>query len=337
MMPRPLFRSFFAAGFECSSHRRFDGRRIDCIASTAHDRCCDADYSAIVRHGLRTARDGFRWHLIEAEPGRYDWSSALPMLRAARRYKVQVIWDLCHYGWPEMSYWAWAGTDGALMNPFAPGCAAALKRRLVEATMAAMAAVRAVAARARFLHVEPCVNIIAARDEDRAEAEGWHLAQYEALDMLAGRSAPELRGNPGCLDIVGVNYYPGNQWYHGGSTIPMGLHSYRPFRDLLAEVYARYERPLMISETGAEGSGRGSWLHYICGEVDAARQAGIPVEAICLYPILDYPGWANDRPCEVGLFTPADADGRRSIHESFAAELHRQQRHFFTSDNVEQP
>ena len=298
------------------------------------------------------------------------------MLQAARRHKVQVIWDLCHYGWPdaidiwspafterfagfaaaaaslvaeesgeapffcpinEMSYWAWAGTDGALMNPFAPGCAAALKRRLVEATIAAMAAVRAVAAQARFLHVEPCVNIIAARDEDRAEAEGWHLAQYEALDMLAGRSAPELRGDPGCLDIVGVNYYPGNQWYHGGSTIPMGLHSYRPFRDLLAEVYARYGRPLMISETGAEGSGRGSWLHYICGEVDAARQAGIPVEAICLYPILDYPGWANDRPCEVGLFTPADADGRRSLHESFAAELHRQQRHFFISDNVEQP
>src|SRR3712207_8963919 len=37
----------------------------------------------------------------ETAPGRYDWSSFLPMLRAARDRGIQVIWDLCHYGWPE--------------------------------------------------------------------------------------------------------------------------------------------------------------------------------------------------------------------------------------------
>jgi hypothetical protein len=37
------------------------------------------------RHGLLTVRDGLRWHLIEREPGRYDWSSWLPMLEAAPR------------------------------------------------------------------------------------------------------------------------------------------------------------------------------------------------------------------------------------------------------------
>ena len=51
--------------------------------------------------GMLTARDGFRWHLIEREPGIYDWSSFLPMLQAAHRQGVQVIWDLCHYGWPD--------------------------------------------------------------------------------------------------------------------------------------------------------------------------------------------------------------------------------------------
>ena len=364
MAAKPLFRSFFAGGFECSSHRRADGRRVDCVASTGHDRLRVADYGALAEHGLRTARDGLRWHLIDREAGCYDWTGVRPMLRTARDHGVQVIWDLCHYGLPdgldiwtdafverfagfaaaaaaviaeesgappflcpinEMSYWAWAGTDAGLMNPFTPGRGDALKRRLVAGTIAAIDAVRAVAPEARFLHAEPCVNIVAARPEDAAAAEIWHLAQFEALDMLAGRIAPELGGAPTYLDVVGVNYYPDNQWYHDGSTIPLGLHAYCPFRDMLAAVHARYGRPMMVSETGAEGTARPAWLHYICAEVAAARNAGVPLEAVCLYPILDYPGWSNDRPCDVGLFTAPDASDRRAVHVDLAAELARQQ------------
>lgn len=43
-------------------------------------------------HGIGTVRDALRWHLIKAEPGRYDWSSLLPMLHGARQAGVQVIW-----------------------------------------------------------------------------------------------------------------------------------------------------------------------------------------------------------------------------------------------------
>lgn len=364
MMASRLFRSPFAAGFECSSHRRADGRRLDCLASTVHDRLYAADYEAVARHDLRTARDGFRWYLIERMAGHYDWSSVRPMLRAARSSGLQVIWDLCHYGWPdwldiwspafiesfarfcsaaavlvaeesgeppfvcpinEMSYFAWAGTDGSLMNPLAPGRSHALKRRLVEATIAAIDAVREVAPAARFLHAEPCVNIIATNPELAEAAEVWRVAQFEALDMLAGRLSPELGGGAAYLDVVGVNFYPDNQWIHEGSTIPLGLHGYRPFRDMLAEVHRRYNRPMMVSETGAEGSGRAAWLHYVCGEVEVARAAGVPVEAICLYPILDYPGWNDERLCQVGLFTLPDRDDCRATHEEVALELRRQQ------------
>ncbi|MFC7554415.1 hypothetical protein ACFQU7_22735 [Pseudoroseomonas wenyumeiae] len=52
-------------------------------------------------HGIRAARDGVRWHLVERVPGQYDWSSVLPALRAARAAEMQVVWDLCHYGWPD--------------------------------------------------------------------------------------------------------------------------------------------------------------------------------------------------------------------------------------------
>ena len=33
-----LFRSFVQGGFECSTHRRRDGRRLDVIAASGHDR-----------------------------------------------------------------------------------------------------------------------------------------------------------------------------------------------------------------------------------------------------------------------------------------------------------
>jgi hypothetical protein len=90
------FDSFFQAGFECSSHRRTDGVRLDLIGATSHDRHVLGDYRQCAELGFRTLRDGLRWHLIEKSPGRYDWSSWLPMLVAAEQVGVQVIWDLFH-------------------------------------------------------------------------------------------------------------------------------------------------------------------------------------------------------------------------------------------------
>ena len=46
---------------------------------------------------------------------------------------------------------------------------------------------------------------------------------------------------------------------------------------------------------------------------------------MCLYPVLDYPGWDDDRHCAVGLLSSADAEGWRDLHEPLAEELARQQ------------
>jgi hypothetical protein len=366
---RSFFRSFFLGGFECSTHRRSDGRRLDLLAATGHDRFVRDDYRALARHGLATARDGFRWHLIETKPGRYDWSSALPMLRAARESGVQIVWDLCHYGWPddvdiwsphfidrfkrfamaaarivraemdddaiycpvnEISYWAWAGGEVGRFNPACHQRGADLKRQLVRAAIAAMDGIRTVDPRARFITAEPLINIEGGLgNENHVQgAELYRLAQFEVLDMLCGRLAPELGGAPEFVDIVGVNYYPDNQWYHAGPTIPMGHHAYRPLHDMLVEVHRRYGRPMLIAETGAEGSGRASWLHYVCSEVREAIDLGIPIEGICLYPIIDYPGWDNERTCHVGLLSPPGAQGHRSVCASLARELSHQQQLF---------
>src|SRR5437660_5738568 len=98
---RHILKSFFGGGFECSSHMRSSGRRLDLVAATSHDQFALADYQRLQHQGLHVAREGVRWHLVEATRGRYDFSSVLPIVQAARETETQVIWDLCHFGWPE--------------------------------------------------------------------------------------------------------------------------------------------------------------------------------------------------------------------------------------------
>jgi hypothetical protein len=361
-----VFQSFFLAGFECSTQLRSDGVRLDLLRSTGHDVHAFADYRSLGRHGIRTARDGLRWHLIERAPGVFDWDSFRFMLQAAEEAGVQVVWDICHYGWPdhldiwsdafperlaafaeaaahvivsetgrpplfcpvnEISFWSWAGGEMARFAPGRTGEGGVLKRQLVRAAISATRAIRAVAPDARLLSAEPLINVDPGAGDEPSEildAAAFRESQFEALDLLTGRLEPELGGGPDCLDIVGVNFYPDNQWYFGGGTIPLGHHAYRPLGDMLQEVWKRYRRPLVISETGAEGSARAAWLHYVCGEVRRVLAEGVPVQGICLYPILDYHGWENDRLCATGLLSAADARGERRIHAPLAAELDEQ-------------
>jgi GH35 family endo-1,4-beta-xylanase len=95
-----MFQSFFMGGFECSTHRLRSGKRLDVTAATCHDKIAVADYQSLQQQGIYTVREGLRWHLIEQSPEKYDFSSAGPIIRAARDTKMQVIWDLFHYGWP---------------------------------------------------------------------------------------------------------------------------------------------------------------------------------------------------------------------------------------------
>src|SRR5690348_2479831 len=85
------FSSFFMGGFDCATQRRRDGARVDSLIAQGHDRFAGQDYAALAAHGLHTARDGLRWHLVERARGTYDWSSWTPLLEAAREAGVQVI------------------------------------------------------------------------------------------------------------------------------------------------------------------------------------------------------------------------------------------------------
>jgi hypothetical protein len=362
---KPLFKSYWQAGFECSTHVLKSGKRLDLVASTGHDVFAALDFERMKRIGMFTAREGLRWHLIEKTRGSYDFSSALDVLNAARTEGIEVIWDLLHFGWPsyldifesgwveafgefaaafgrflrresqepwfivpvnEISFVSWAGGDVAYLNPFAQNRGPELKRQLVRGSLKAAAALRAELPGVRIVSPEPVIHIVGdpKRPDDVLQAEQYRLSMFEAWDMLAGRAQPELGGDESYLDIIGVNYYDRNQWWNHGTTIRRNEAEYRPFREILGEVYTRYRRPLFISETGTEDADRPAWLAFIAGEARAATREGAPVEGLCLYPILNHPGWDDDRHCYNGLWDYPQADGSRDIYQPLADEIEHQ-------------
>jgi beta-glucosidase/6-phospho-beta-glucosidase/beta-galactosidase len=359
-----MLRSFIGGGFECSTHRLATGKRLDVIGSTRHDELALTDYQLLQRQGMQTARDGLRWHLIERTAGVYDFSSALNMLNASRDTGMQVIWDLWHYGWPdgldifsaafverftafareavrrlsdydeapiispinEISFFSWAGGEGGIFNPFARHRGDEMKRQLVRATIHAIAAMREANPAVRIAQIDPIINVVAAsaEEEDVRNADAYRHSQFEAWDMILGRAQPELGGAEHLIDIVGVNYYIHNQFIWAGPRIVPSDPRYRHVSVMLQEVYDRYRRPLFVAETGIEGDTRPAWARYMCKEVFAAMEAGVPVEGICFYPIVNHPGWDDDRHCENGLFDYADGEGHRQMYQPFADELARQ-------------
>ncbi|MGH7972282.1 MAG: beta-glucosidase, partial [Limisphaerales bacterium] len=293
---------------------------MDVIEATGHDRFAEQDYARLQEEGLRFAREGVRWHLVEARRGNYDFSSVASVVKAARDTRTQVIWDLCHFGWPEhldlfkpefvaalaqfgaafanwlsretegphfvvpineISFFSWACGEEGSMFPFMTGRGFELKVQLVRAAIATMDAIWSVSPETRFVQVDPLIHVVPSpqHPEEGPEAEAYRLSQFQAWELLSGRLWPEIGGQARYLDILGVNFYPHNQWvYNLKSFRPVRRFAplsrrhplYRPFRQMLLEVHERYRRPLFVAETGAEAKDRAPWMRYICQECRAA-------------------------------------------------------------------
>ena len=194
-----MFCSFLQAGFECSTHKTASGRRLDLIASTYHDRYLRQDYQRLLDIGIRTVREGIRWHLIERQRSRYDFSSVLPMIEAAQRMGIQIIWDVLHFGWPdfldvfssdwvdsfaelsarfasllrektstevfiapinEISFLSWGGGEDAHIFPFERRRGSEMKRQLVKAAIKATIEIRKELPGVRLVSPEPVIHIV---------------------------------------------------------------------------------------------------------------------------------------------------------------------------------
>ena len=232
----------------------------------------------------------------------------------------------------EISFLSWAVSESDLLHGYRPlegdGAAVlaarqrqgfAAKCRLVQAALGAMQAIRAEAPRARFLHVEPLIHVVAPREAPHLaeQARAEHDEQWQTWDLLGGRLLPELGGHEGALDLLGVNHYHNGQF----ETSTLRELSWEPrdsrrvgLASLLAQAHVRYRRPLLVAETSHVGVGRGRWLREIADEVEQARRDGTVVQGVCLYPVIDRPDWNDaDHWHRSGLFDvvpgPPDATG----------------------------
>lgn len=351
-----LLPTVWTGGFEASTMVMCDGRRVDVAQASGHDRHFATDYDLLLKAGIRSVRESLRWHRIEARPGRYDAGDFLPRLRALSERGMRAVWSLTQFGVPdwadiwsdefpgmfaayaafvaqtlrqetdevpiwspvnEISYWSWAGGTMGHFSPCTTGRGDDLKRQLVRAAIAAARALRAVDGRARLLHIDPLVNVL----PDHGPADTMTACGvFDAWDMVSGRLCPELGGAPELLDIVGVNFYPHNQRFADGSQVPPEDPAFVPFHCLARLVHQRYRRPIFVAETGREGPDEGRWLAYMGRETELlVRDAELV--GICLYPVMDYPGWADDRHCQCGLIACDETWQRRHLRPQALTRL----------------
>jgi hypothetical protein len=279
-----------------------------------------------------------------------------------------VIWDLFHYGSPdcidqgaedfpqrftdfalaalevqqsvsgrpplicplnEINFISWAVDEGYFPR-VGPDRKGWFKDQMVKTAITAARAIKQQWPDSTIVWAEPLIHIAPhdRRRETVRRAKQNLQGMYEGYDWIMGLARPELGGDRSLVDVVGWNFYPHNQWYRKGPTIPMGHHEYRPLHDMLVEMAERYRKPIFLSETGAEGTGKPSWLHYVCNEVREAMARGVDMRGICWYPITAYPGWDNSRHAETGLLSSVVADGSRHVDQKLLAEFELQREHF---------
>jgi hypothetical protein len=214
----PRFASFWQAGFESATHRNARGARVDMVAATQHLEQADEDYARLRTMDIRVAREGVRWHLVE-QGERFEFSSLEPLVAAAARHGIQIIWTLCHYGWPddldvfapefvrrfarystataqfiatagdaipiycpinEISFLAFAAGETGEVYPFVLNRGDELKAQLVRASIAGIEAIWSVDARARIVQVDPLVNLVPPLDRP------------DLADLTAGQHASQF-------------------------------------------------------------------------------------------------------------------------------------------------
>jgi beta-glucosidase/6-phospho-beta-glucosidase/beta-galactosidase len=368
--PRPaLFPSFFLGGFECATQVDRSRRRQDFIILTDHEYQVREDYERALSMGIRTIREGLRWHLID-KGGRYDFSSIEPMVDAANDLGITLINCLFHYGYPddldplstdfvkrmadyaaayaqwrvprvpgprwygivnEPSMLAYAAGSAGWFAPFLKDKQDELLENLLRASLAAGDAINKVDPESRFMAIDPVVHVVPGEEDSQEEADKKNEGQYHFLDMLCGRDNPGLGGAPGYLDVIGVNAYPDSQFEADGTPLGMDDPRRKPFREMLMDVWTRYGRPVIVAETSARGLERPGWHRMMVDECIAAMEAGVDLQGICIYPLVDMPEWKHGvvGPLgKLGLWDVAKQGERlrRVLNEAYACEVLAAQR-----------
>jgi len=199
----------------------------------------------------------------------------------------------------EVSFISWLGGEACGTTPYCKGYGWEVKYNLMRAYIEGIEAIKEVDDAVLILSSEPLVNMVPpvnATDEQIRLADLQHEYQFQVTDILTGRICPELRGRPEYLDIIGLNYYYNNQWicdtcdFLVWKSNPVDAR-WRPLNNLISEVYERYSKPIVMTETSHPKEDRPLWIDMIAEECIAVIQKEIPLLGVCIYPVIDRPDW----------------------------------------------
>ena len=215
----------------------------------------------------------------------------------------------------EISFYAFAAGDMGWFGPHLVGSGARLKRILIAASLRATEAIQAIDPEARFIAVDPIRYEVPPRDRpDLAEQIAReNETEHEARDIALGRAEPQLGGWPESFQVVGVNCYPDTQRVTMAEEgLPIDDPRRLPLRQALGALWERYRKPIIMAETSARDAQRPFWLRYVTDEVIAALKAGVDVQGVCIYPLVDMREWKRGQIGEwgrLGLWDIREADG----------------------------
>jgi beta-glucosidase/6-phospho-beta-glucosidase/beta-galactosidase len=220
----------------------------------------------------------------------------------------------------EISFISWLGGDARGTIPFAINSGFDVKYFLCRAAIKGIQAIRSIDPNAIIMFVEPLMRIHAKEGEPVCDhIRGLNEAQFQAMDIITGRMCPELGGKPGYMDLAGFNFYYDNQWEHCGPTIGWCKEDRRTcFSELLKDAYLRYNKPVVLSETGHFGIDRAKWMRQITDDCIKAMKDGVDLRGICIYPVLDRPDWDTNHYIPCGIWGYNNAKDR-FVEEDYLA------------------
>lgn len=229
----------------------------------------------------------------------------------------------------EIGFLSWHAGDVRGTVPFATNQSYDLKIHLLCACMKAIDILKIEYPDVMIMHTEPVINIVPPGNmfgtNYSPEADRHNQFQYQALDILCGRERPELGGKNEYIDIIGVNFYPTNQWEYLTNIPLQWVHPrddrWMPLHSLLKNVADRYQKPLVLSETSHVGELRAEWITEVALECRIAILQGVDLHGICIYPAIDRPDW--DEPYDFhfsGLWS-INGDIKRKVYLPYAEAL----------------
>lgn len=252
---------------------------------------------------------------------------AIQCVSLIRRYQHNTLYIV---PMNEISFFAWIGADQGAWAPYTHGSlnGSRFKIQMIKATLLAMKAIKKTDPNVKFIHVDPIMwrkSLDNKSEKAHAFVDAFNNhVRFNVWDTIIGKINPELGGSPDYVDFIGLNYYLHNQeWVFEDKTgqlhfqmmdwdSPIRL----PFSQIVQEVYTRYHKPIIITETGSYQTYRIKWWNRILKEVDDTLKAGLPLSGICAYPVLDRLNSINFLLAKSGLwdFKQSDSTCKRIPH-----------------------